>query len=81
MLVCVFFTLLANWQNCEPLSYRPPLSDLMQVYTPNPDCLNRDRHIRYLLSLKSQPVHAEDHSMEYDQVIDAYVARLQYYCR
>ena len=70
-----------NWQDCEPPGVRPAMADLLQVYTPDPDCANRDRHIRYLISLKGKDVMPQDNIMEYDSAIDSYVARLQYYCR
>jgi len=81
MLTCLIFTWLVNWENCEPPTIRPAMHELLQAYTPNPDCVNRDRHIRYLISLKGKEVLPQDDIIEYDSVIDSYVARLQYYCR
>lgn len=80
MLVCLIMGLVQDWQNCEPGPVRPPFEELMQMYTPDPDCRNRDRHIRYLLSLKSLPTDGDD-ILEYDAAIDAYVARIRHYCR
>ena len=80
MLVCMFMGMALNWEKCEPSPVRPPLEELLEMYTPNPDCRNRDRHIRYLISLKERPT-AGDDVLEYDEIINAYVARIRHYCR
>jgi len=62
-------------------SPRPPYEVTFTMYGPDPDCYNRDRHIRYLTKLKNQPVQGDDDKESYDSAIDQYVRRLQYYCR
>jgi hypothetical protein len=67
---------------CLPPDPRPVYQDLWTVYGPTPDCYNRDRHINYLLSLKDKPLRTGDSVTEkqYNQAIDLYVERLQWYC-
>jgi len=60
---------------------RPAYADFVQWYGPDPDCANRNSHIRYLSELKQFPVQREDNQLQYDRAIDQYIARLGYYCQ
>ena len=60
---------------------RPPYEQMFAIYGPNPDCINRDAHIRYLTKLKGYPVQGGDNRNDYDRAIDQYVARMEYYCQ
>jgi hypothetical protein len=51
------------------------------IYGPNPDCANRDMHIRYLTTLKKHSVTPGDDRELYDRSIDQYIERLRYYCQ
>jgi hypothetical protein len=67
---------------CLPPDPRPNYQDLWTVYGPTPDCWNSERHIRYLTSLKALPLRTGDivTAKQYDQAIDIYVERMQWYC-
>jgi hypothetical protein len=69
--------------DCLPPDPRPLYNELWATYGPNPDCLNRDRHIRYLTDLKSLPLRSTEivTEAEYDQSLDIYIERLQWYCK
>ena len=64
-----------------PPPARPLYDETFAVYGPNPDCMNRDRHVRYLTRLKDRPVQSADNRAGYDQAIDIYINRLEYYCQ
>lgn len=88
MLSCLLAMAVLGWADCEPPHVRPAMTELFAIdpgvpalYGPNPDCMNRDRHIRYLSSLKKLDVQEFDDILVYDQTIDAYVARLIHYCK
>lgn len=88
MFGCLFAMWVLGWENCEMPHVRPPQTEVFAsvpgqpaLYGPEPDCLNRDRHIRYLSDLKALPVQDFDDPVEYDLAIDAYVARLMRYCQ
>jgi hypothetical protein len=61
---------------------RPVYQELWTVYGPSPDCINRDRHIYYLVSLKDKPMRTGDTvtMQQYNQAIDMYVERMIWYC-
>jgi hypothetical protein len=67
---------------CTPPDPRPTYQELLAEYGPTPDCLNRDQHISYLLSLKNKPMRTGDEVTEgqYNQAVDLYVERLKWYC-
>jgi hypothetical protein len=67
---------------CLPQDPRPVYQDLWVVYGPTPDCVNRDRHTRYLSSLKDKPLRTGDTVtvVQYNQAIDMYLERMQWYC-
>jgi hypothetical protein len=68
--------------DCLPPEPRPRYEELWQVYGANPDCLNRDRHVRYLTKLKTMPVRTGDtvSATEYNGGLDLYIKRLEVYC-
>jgi hypothetical protein len=70
------------FSGCLPPDPRPNYQDLWAVYGPTPDCMNRDRHVRYLTSLKEKPLRTGDIVTveQYNQAIDMYVERLKWYC-
>jgi hypothetical protein len=67
---------------CDSLQKRPSM-DLMfpDLYGTNPDCMNKNSHIRYLYGLKDLKTLPEDDRKSYDQFINQYIARLEYYCQ
>ena len=77
MMLVILFNL-----NCLPADPRPTYQEIWTVYGPTPDCTNRDAHIRYLTSLKEKPLRTGDTVTvnQYDQSIDMYVERMQWYC-
>lgn len=79
--MCLLIALLLQ-ANCEPPQPRPTYEQLLAVYGPTPDCLNKDQHINYLNGLKNQPMRTGDTVTEnkYNQAIDMYVERLTWYC-
>lgn len=82
---CAIFGLLTSPIFCASLDLlptdRPPYAQFAQWYGPDPDCANRNSHVRYLAELKRHPVKSEDDAQAYDQAIDQYMSRLEYYCR
>ena len=56
---------------------------LWDMYGPTPDCINRDRHVHYLSSLKPLPMRTGDRVTveEYNHAIDLYIERIQWYCQ
>ena len=56
---------------------------LWDMYGPTPDCINRDRHVHYLSSLKPLPMRTGDRVTveEYNHAIDLYIERIQWYCK
>lgn len=80
--MCIVIALLLSMQDCMPPDPRPRFQDLWTTYGPTPDCINRDRHIRYLLKLKDMPMREGDtvNQIEYNNAIDLYIERLRVYC-
>jgi hypothetical protein len=80
--MCLLIALMLSLDNCVSPDPRPLYADLWATYGANPDCLNRDRHIRYLKSLQSLPMKSGDtvNSVEYNNAIDLYIERMQWYC-
>jgi hypothetical protein len=81
-MTCVIIALLMSMQDCMPQDPKPRFNDLWTTYGPEPDCINRDRHIRYLAKLKSMPFRTGDtvSQTEYNNAIDLYITRLEYFC-
>jgi hypothetical protein len=79
--VCILIALLLR-ADCLPPDPRPNFDELWSYYGPTPDCINRDRHIVYLESLKDKPMRTGDRvtKKQYDQAIDMYVERMEWYC-
>ena len=79
--MCVLLAMLMQ-MGCLPDAPRPDYRELWSVYGPTPDCINKNRHINYLTSLKDKPVRSGDvvNEIEYNQAIDMYVERMQWYC-
>jgi hypothetical protein len=79
--MCFLVALLLN-TGCLPPDPRPRYSELWTIYGPAPDCVNRDRHINFLLSLKNKPLRTGDVVTveQYDKAIDVYVERMEWYC-
>ena len=73
--------LLWGWTECTPPGPRPNYEELFTLYEPAPDCANRDRHIRYLESLKRRSVRSGDDAEEYNQALEIYIQRLEHYCQ
>lgn len=69
------------WETCMPPPPRPLYAETFAVYGPNPDCLNKDRHIRYLTRLKDRDVQSGDNIVAYNHAIDLYIERLEHYCQ
>jgi hypothetical protein len=69
-------------QDCLP-TYRPYYQEMWVVYGPTPDCMNRDRHIHYMSELKTVRVRGDDTvtMAQYNQALDLYIERLQWYCK
>jgi hypothetical protein len=80
-MLCTLVALMLEQADCIPPPARPKYEETFRMYGPVPDCLNRDRHIRYLTALKAREVQDGDDAVEYDQAIDIYVARLKHYCQ
>ena len=80
--MCILIALLLSMQDCMPPDPRPRFADLWVTYGPVPDCLNRDRHIRYLTKLKSMPMRSDDTVTiaEYNNAVNLYVERLELHC-
>jgi hypothetical protein len=81
---CAIIAFLATPLICQMADFlpstRPPYAVTFSIYGPDPDCSNRDSHIRYLRKLKEYPVQRGDDPAEYDHAIDQYIARMEYYC-
>lgn len=79
--MCLLIAILLN-MDCLPPPPRPVYQELWTVYGPSPDCANRDAHIRYLKGLKDKPLRTGDTVTveQYNQAIDMYVERLEWYC-
>jgi hypothetical protein len=60
---------------------RPPYETTFAVYGPTPDCYNADKHVRYLLKLKTRPVRNGEDQEAYDSAINQYIRRFQHYCQ
>ena len=69
--------------DCLPPDPRPMYDSLWELYGPTPDCINRDRHVHYLSSLKPLPMRTGDRVSveEYNRAIDLYIERIQWYCK
>jgi hypothetical protein len=80
-MLCTVVALMLGVGDCNPTPPRPRYEETFRMYGPVPDCVNRDRHIRYLTSLKAREVQDGDDVVEYDQALNIYVARLKYYCQ
>jgi hypothetical protein len=80
--MCIIIALLLSMDNCVPPDPRPLYENLWMTYSATPDCINRDRHIRYLLKLKDMPMREGDtvNQIEYNNAIDLYIERLRVYC-
>ena len=81
--MCFLIAVLMNMADCLPPDPRPQYNELWSIYGPNPDCLNRDRHIRYLEKLKAMPVRTGDtvSEPEYNRALDLYIERMTWYCK
>ena len=79
--MCLLLALLLN-VGCMPDDPRPTYQELWSVYGPTPDCVNGNRHINYLSSLKNKPLRTNDTvtKEQYNQAIDIYVERIEWYC-
>jgi hypothetical protein len=81
MMLCSLILMMLGYTSCEPQDQRPYMNELFgRYYRADPDCGNRDRHIRYLDSLKLLDVRYGDDRRVYDQSIDIYIDRIQHYC-
>lgn len=78
---CALVMVMLSMENCMPPPARPLYAETFAIYGPAPDCMNRDRHIRYLERLKTRPTQGGDNQADYDQAIDIYINRLEYYCQ
>jgi len=80
--MCTIIALLLSMANCLPPDPRPLYNEIWSMYGAAPDCLNRDRHIRYLNNLKTMPMRTGDtvSPAAYNASIDLYVERVQTYC-
>jgi hypothetical protein len=78
---CGLVAILLSPLLCSPEVPRPRYNELFAIYGPAPDCMNRDRHVRYLTELKTHPVQDGDNQTDYDYAIDVYVSRLTHYCQ
>ena len=79
--MCFLLAILMN-TGCLPPAPRPAYQELWTIYGPTPDCFNRNAHINYLTGLKSYPLRTNDtvNVAQYNQAIDIYVERMQWYC-
>ena len=80
--MCVLIALLMSMQDCMPPDPRPRFQDLWVTYGPVPDCINGDRHVRYLTKLKSMPMRSDEtvSQAEYNNAVDLYIEHLTAYC-
>ena len=81
--MCMLIAMLMGMADCLPPDPRPMYDSLWDMYGPTPDCINRDRHVSYLTSLKPLPMRTGDRVTveEYNHAIDLYVERIQWYCK
>lgn len=79
--MCLLIALLLQ-ADCLPPEPRPNYQELWVLYGPTPDCVNRDHHINYLVSLKDKPLRSHEvvTVAQYNQAIDMYVERMEWYC-
>ena len=82
---CAILGALVSPLLCQSLEFlpntRPPYKELFVMYGPNPDCENRENHVRYLTKLKQYPVPPGEDQLESDHAIDQYISRIRYYCQ
>ena len=80
--MCTLIAILLSMDNCVPPDPRPRFNDLWVTYGPIPDCINGNRHIRYLNKLKTMPMRSDDTvgEIEYNNAVDLYIEHLETLC-
>jgi hypothetical protein len=82
-MLCSLIALALSMEDCLPPPPKPLYNDTFAIYSVVPDCMNRDRHIRYLERLKDRPTQWGDtvSRADYDQALSIYIERLEHYCQ